>query len=114
MPSETDAPLVVKYWPSQKTELLAGDVAALAEQKLAAPVAIKTVAEFFKNAATIEEWMKDDEKAEARRFAKLIETLETQLENPRVYLFGERERTVVVIGKLKGGFGGIVTLVVET
>ena len=114
MPSETDAPFVVKYWASQQTELLPGDVAALVEQKADAPLETQTVAEFFKNAATVEDWMDDDEKATAQQFQKLIVTLQTQLENPRVYLFGERERTIVIIGKVKGGFGGVVTLVVET
>ncbi len=114
MPSETDAPILVKYWASEKTELLPGDVAALIEQKADAPLETQTVAEFFKNAATIEDWMSDDEKATAQKFQKLIVTLQTQLDNSHVYLFGERERTVVVIGKVKGGFGGVVTLVVET
>ena len=114
MPSETDAPMTVKYWPSEKIELLPGDVAVLVEQKADESVEIETVAEFFKSAATIEDWMTDNDKANAQRFQKLIQTLETQLEKPQVYLFGEGERTVVVIGKVKGGFGGIVTLVVET
>ena len=114
MPSETDAPIFVKYWASDKTELLPGDVAALIEQKADAPLETQTVAEFFKNAATIEDWMSDDEKATAQKFQKLIVTLQTQLDNSHVYLFGERERTVVIIGKVKGGFGGVVTLVVET
>ena len=114
MPSETDAPMVVRYWAADKTELLPGDVAALVEQKADAPVETQTVAEFFQRAATVEDWMGGDEKATAQKFQKLIDTLQTQLENPRVYLFGERERTVVIIGKVKGGFGGVVTLVVET
>lgn len=114
MPSETDAPMSVKYWISEKTELSPGDVAALVEQKTDAPIETKTVADFFKNAATVEDWMSDDEKATAQKFQKLVVTLQTQLEKPQVYLFGERERTVVVIGKVKGGFGGVVTLVVET
>lgn len=114
MPSETDAPILVKYWASEQTELLFADVAALVEQKADAPVETQTVAAFFKNAATIEAWMDDEGKVSALKFQKLSETLQTQLENPQVYLFGERERTVVVIGKVKGGFGGVVTLVVET
>lgn len=114
MPSETDARILVKYWASDKTEMSPDDVTALVEQKADAPIETQTVTEFFKNAATVEDWMSDDEKATAQKFQKLVVTLQTQLENPRVYLFGERERTVVVIGKVKGGFGGVVTLVVET
>ncbi len=112
--SEIDAPIVVKFWASQKIELAPDDVAALVEQPVGAPLETQTVADFFQNSATIEDWMDADEKATARKFQEFIETLETQLENPRVYLFGERERTVIILGKVKGGFGGAVTLVVET
>lgn len=114
MQSEIDAPIIVKYWASQKTELSPGEVAALVEQQADKPIEIVTVAAFFKNSALVEDWMNDDEKALALKFQKFIVTLETQLENPQVYLFGERERTVVIIGKVKGGFGGVATVVVET
>ena len=112
--SEIDAPIAIKFWPSEQIELDSGAVAIFAGQAANAPVEIVAVAEFFKNSALIEDWMSDDEKAMARKFQTFVETLEAQLENPRVYLFGERERTVVIIGKVKGGFGGAVTLVVET
>ncbi len=112
--SEIDAPVIVRYFPSEKTELTQTEIAALVEQKADKPVEIKSVAAFFKNSALVEDWMSDEERAMARRFQKFIGTLETQLENPQAYLFGERERTVIVIGKVKGGFGGVVTLVVET
>ena len=112
--SEIDAPMLVKFWPSQQTELLPGAVVALVEQPAGVPIETTSVAEFFRNSASLEDWMSDDEKASAQRFQKLTETLNAQLENPRVFLFGERERTVVIIGKVKGGFGGVVTLVVET
>lgn len=112
--SEIDAPMTVKFWASEKTELLPRDVATLIEQPIDAPVETQTVAAFFNHSARVEDWMSDDEKAMAQRFQKFIVTLQTQLENPRVYLFGERERTVVIIGKVKGGFGGVATVVVET
>ena len=112
--SEIDAPIIVKYWSSEKLELGPLDVAALVEQSESASVETKTVGEFFKNSVFIQDWMSDDEKAMARKFREFVVTLEAQLENPRVYLFGERERTVIIIGKVKGGFGGVVTLVVET
>ena len=112
--SEIDAPILVKFWASEKIELSPGDVAALVEEPGDVTVETQTVAEFFKNSVTVEDWMNEDEKTTARRFGNLSEVLEAQLENPRVYLFGERERTVVIIGKVKGGFGGVVTLVVET
>ena len=114
MQSETDAPFAVKFFASQQTELAPGDVAALAEQDASKTVEIVTVAAFFENAIAIEDWMSDDEKARARQFQRFVQTLNAQLENPQVYLFGERERSVIIIGKVKGGFGGVLTLVVET
>ncbi len=114
MQSETDAPMRVEYWDSKERALSPDQVAILAAVPNAKPVEITTVAKFFANAVKVEDWMNDEEKAVAKRFQKLSEMLEIELENPQVYLFGEREKTVVVIGKVKGGYGGLVTLVVET
>ena len=112
--SETDAPIRVEFWPSEKVALSSGEVAERAGQKADAQIETKTVAEFFKNDVSVEDWMGDEEKTMALRFQKFVVTLETQLENPTVYLINPRERTVVIIGKVKGGFGGVITLVVET
>ena len=51
---------------------------------------------------------------DGRALQKFVVTLETQLENPTVYLINPREKTVVSSAKFKGGFGGVITLVVET
>lgn len=114
MPSETDAPLRIEFWPSEKEALSPDEIALLAAVKPAEKVEITTVEKFFSNAALIEDGMSDDEKATAKQFQNLVAILNAELENPQVYLFGERERIVVIIGKVKGGFGGVVTLVVET
>ena len=114
MPSETDAAMRVEFWASDKSEISPAQIALLAAAKPENPVETQSVEQFFAHAVIIEDWMSDDEKATAKRFQNLVEVLNADLENPRVYLFGERERTVVIIGKVKGGFGGVVTLVVET
>ena len=114
MPSETDAPFRTVYWPLEKAELSTSEIALYAAEKAEAKVVIESVEQFFEKVSTIEDWMNDDEKAKAERFGNLVKVLEAELENPHVYLIGERERTVAVIGKVKGGFGGVITLVVET
>ena len=114
MPSETDAAMRVEFWPSDKSAISPAQVALFAAVKTENPVETKSVEEFFAGATLIEDWMSDDEKATVKRFQNLVAVLNADLENPRVYLFGERERTVVIIGHVKGGFGGVVTLVVET
>ena len=114
MQSETDAPFRILYWPTEKDVISAGEIASFFSTKTDVAVEIKAVGAYFKRFTVIEDWMDDEETAMAVRFQKLIVTLETQLENPQVYIIGERERTVAVVGKVKGGFGGVVTLVVET
>lgn len=114
MPSETDEPFRVVFWPLEKSQLTNSEVAFYAAERADAPVETRSVAEFFQDAATVEDWMDDAERADAKRFQNLVETLNAELKNPRVYLIGERERTAAVIGQVEGGFGGVITLVVET
>lgn len=114
MPSEGDEPFRTVYWPLEKAEISSSEVALYLTENADATVETKSVAAFFKNAVSVEDWMGDDEKAMAKKFAELVETIEAELESPRVYLIGERERTAAIIGKVEGGFAGVVTLVVET
>lgn len=114
MPSETDAPFRTVYWPLEKSEIAPSEVALYLTENADADVKTQSVSAFFKNATTVEDWMGDDEKATAKQFDDLVEMLNSQLENPRVYRIGEREITAAVIGKVKGGFAGVVTTIVET
>ena len=114
MQSETDAPFKVFYWPTEKDVISPAEVASFFSTKTDVAIEIKAVGAYFQRYTVIEDWMGDEEKAMTVRFQKLIVAFETQLENPQVYLIGEREKTVAVVGKVKGGFGGVVTLVVET
>ena len=114
MQSESDEPFRTVYWPLDKAEITASEVALYLTENADATVETQSVEKFFANATRIENWMGDEEKATAKRFADLVEIINSELEKPQVYLIGERERTAAVIGKIKGGFAGIVTLVVET
>ena len=114
MPSESDEPFRVVFWPLEKSELSPSEVAFYAAERADADVETESVEKFFANAARIESWMKDADRAQAKRFGDLIETLKSELEKPQVYLIGKVERTVAVIGKVEGGFAGVITTVVET
>ncbi len=114
MPSESDEPFRVVYWPLEKAALTDSEVAFYAAEKADAPVETQSVEHFFRNAVTIESWMKDDDRKAAQQFQNLVETLQAELEKPQVYLIGKTERTAAVIGKVEGGFAGVVTTVVET
>ncbi len=114
MSSESDEPFRTVYWPLEKAEIKPAEVALYLTENADATVETQSVEAFFKNAVTVEDWMDDDEKATAKRFVELVETINAELENPCVYLIGERERTAAIIGQVAGGFAGVVTLVVET
>lgn len=114
MPSESDEPFRTVYWPLGKTEITPAEVALYLTENSDAKVETTSVDAFFKNASKVEDWMDDDEIANAKKFEQLVETINSELKKPRVYLIGERERTAAVIGKVAGGFAGVVTLVVET
>ena len=114
MPSETDAPFRTVYWPLEKAEITPSEIALYLTENAEARVETQSVETFFKNAVALEDWMNDDEKATAKQFEKLVETLDKELEKPLVYRIGEREITAAIIGKVQGGFAGVVTTVVET
>lgn len=114
MASESDEPFRTVYWPLDKSEIEPSEVALYLTENADAKVETKSVNAFFQNTITIEDWMGDEEKEHAKKFESLIETLESELDSPRVYLVGEREITAAIIGKVEGGFGGVVTLIVET
>ena len=114
MPSETDAPFRTVYWPLEKTEISSAEVALYLTENAEATVETQSVKAFFNSAISVENWMNDDEKATAKRFEKLVETLDAELDKPTVYRIGEREITAAIVGKIAGGFAGIVTTVVET
>ena len=114
MPSESDEPFRTVYWPLEKDEITSSEVALYLTENADAKVETQSVEQFFRNAVLVEDWMDDEEQATAKRFQSLVETLYAELGEPRVYLVGERERTTAIIGKVAGGFAGVVTLVVET
>lgn len=116
MPSETDAPFQIVFFAletgpqSLSMEQIAKQTGAPDDAK----IETRDLSEFFAPAATIENWMNDDEKATAQRFASLLEILQTQLQKAQVLVWGDAEKRVAIIGKTEGGLAGVTTLIVET
>lgn len=114
MPSESDEPFRIVYGPLEKSEITSSEIALYLTENADATVEKQSVDKFFSNATKVEDWMDDEEKSNAKRFEKLVETIKSELEKPSVYRIGEREITAAIIGKIAGGFGGVVTVVIET
>jgi hypothetical protein len=113
MPSESDEPFRV-FSLVLEGELDSEKLPELLELKQSQPIEKRELDDFFESAATSEDWMEDEEKATAQRFANLRDLLKAELKDVCVYLYGERERDVVVVGETESGFAGLVTLIVET
>jgi len=131
MSSETDAPIRV-FWAEQtpvKThgretdegegkgdELQPADCARMAGLNLKGnePVEMRSLSELLDTPATVEKWMSADDQKTARRFADLRAFLNANFAEIEVMAWGTSEKQIVVVGRVEGGFAGLVTLVVET
>ena len=116
MPSETDAPFEVVFFALEngETEMTPAQIAKLAGAPNEAEIETRDLDDFFDAAATEEDWMDDEEKASAARFAALLEVLKTQLKDAQVVLWGDAEKHVAIIGQCENGLAGVTTLIVET
>jgi len=131
MPSETDAPFRV-FWAEQTPikkqgaetdegdakgdELQPADYARMAGLSLKGnePVEMRSLSELLDTPATVEKWMSADDQKTARRFADLRAFLNANFAEIEVLAWGTNEKQIVVVGRVEGGFAGLVTLVVET
>ncbi|HEX8117647.1 MAG TPA: nuclease A inhibitor family protein [Pyrinomonadaceae bacterium] len=111
--SESDYPFEVFKWGDAEPteEFLRKQAGAAAD----APVETKTVADFFRVAASEPEWKKGEQLAEARRFQALRKLLEENLKDLKVYRVGSINIPVYVAGRApSGNWLGVSTRVVET
>ena len=66
MRSESDEPFRTVYWPLEKDEITASEVALYLTENAEADVQTESVGAFFENAVKVEAWMGDDEKPTLR------------------------------------------------
>ena len=116
--SESDAPLLPFFWPSDNPHLtpqhFAQMLAQLNRNDQNANIETVTLQHFFRNATQEEEWHDAEEAARAQQFRALVKTLEDTLQNVQVFRVGEIAIDVFIIGETEGGFAGLQTKVVET
>ena len=74
-----------------------------------------TINSFFKPATIVHEWHGEIEEAEAQRYRNLHSWLENNLEDIQVFMVGEVEIDVYILGRLNAKtVAGLSTKVVET
>lgn len=112
--SETDFPLQIVYW--QNTQYL--DIQTVISRYKYSPdieVKTKSVESFFAVATAEQSWHGDLEKASTQRYIKVQNLLEENLQDINVYLVGEIEIDVYILGKFcSDSIIGLSTKIVET
>ena len=113
--SETDEPWEVIFWPAVVVAPTADVVLKRGHHKAAARVAEQTVEGFFAPLGTQQDWYGEEENAVAAKYRLLLDVVKKQLQNPKVFMVGERKLTVYVVGQAKeSGWAGLKTTSVET
>jgi Nuclease A inhibitor-like protein len=110
--SESDYPFEVVNW-DRGTELKSTDL--FTDLPTDTPIDTITLQEFFAPALQPEDWYGQEELATIDRYQKLVETIATNLSNIVVFLVGDIEITVYIVGQTSDRIPvGLKTQVVET
>jgi hypothetical protein len=113
--SETDAPFVPFFWPSEGSAALTPEtLAPFTNIKADTPIKGVKLDIFFHSATTEEEWHNEEDRAQVQRFQNLVRTIKATLDNVKVFRVGETKIDVYIVGQVEGGYAGLQTQVVET
>ncbi len=97
LPSESDAPFVPIFW---EEEVVITPALLRAQMGLGpdAPVCVQDLDPFFAPLVEERDWFTDAQRATARRFTVLRDSIATRLAGVSVYLIGETTVHVMIIG----------------
>jgi hypothetical protein len=114
-PSETDAPFEPFVWEGEEGEPdKAGDLER-AGKPPKTPVRVMSLASFFKDVTTEEDWHDAEEKEEVQKFCQLVLALKKTLKDIKVFRVGKVEADLYIVGRTESGdWAGLKTKVVET
>ena len=110
--SESEYPFKVFYWCNTdfSIDILLHRYSYPAETK----VVLKDWQSFFADAIKEEDWYNETEISETKRYQNLVNLMTQNLKNIRVYLLGEVEIDVYILGETKSAIAGLITKVVAT
>ena len=112
--SESDYPWQVIDWQNEN-EIDRQTLLQHYEYHPQTRVSTKTLNSFFQNATTEQEWHDEIERAEVKRYQNLYRWLENNLKDIQVFLVGEVEVDVYVLGRLSNNrISGLSTKMIQT
>ena len=110
--SESEYPLRIFYW--RKSDF---SIQALLQRYNYPPqtkVVVKDWQSFFASAIREEDWYDEIEIAETRRYQNLVNLMAQNMKNIRVYLVGEIEIDVYILGETESAIAGLTTKIIAT
>lgn len=110
--SESEYPFKVVYWRDANFS-----IDALLQRYNYSPqtkIAVKDCQSFFASAIREEDWYNESELAETKRYQKLVDLMTKNLKNVRVYLLGEVEIDVYILGETTKAIAGLITKIIAT
>lgn len=111
-PSESDEPFTAFSWGKAEGPLTAEAVRKLAKRE---PVEEVSLADFFKDLTTDQDWHEAKEKAQVQKFRALESVIRENLTDAKVFRVGETNIDIYVVGKTPDGeYAGLRTKSVET
>ncbi len=116
--SESDAPIQPFVWP--KADVGAAELTPDTVQKYKhLPSGQKAqevkFADFFQPLTESQSWYGPEEKATMQAFQTLVNTLQSNLTDLKVFQFGDAKKEVYIVGKTASGdYAGVHTQAVET
>ena len=110
--SESEYPFKVFYWGN-----LDFSIEALLQRYNYSPetkIVVKDWQSFFANAIEEKDWYNETEIAETKRYQDLVNLIRQNLKNIRVYLLGEVEIDVYILGETPKAIAGLTTKIIAT
>ncbi len=115
MPSESDYPFIPFVWKQRAAPTLTpARLLKLAGHAPDESVVIVGLADFFRNVAQPQPWHDPVQAAQVRQFRRLVNVLEANLTDIRVYRVGTVHVDVYIVGEAGRDLVGLSTVVIET
>ena len=110
--SESEYPFKVFYWHNADF-----GIDALLQRYNYPPetkIVVKDWQSFFANAIEEKDWYNETEIAETKRYQNLVNLITQNLKTIRVYLLGEVEIDVYILGETESAIVGLITKAIAT
>ncbi|MCF2145120.1 nuclease A inhibitor family protein [Desmonostoc muscorum LEGE 12446] len=115
MISESDYPFEVVLWTGQAQSLTTQKLLQLTNHPQDSQVEEIELDYLFRNCAYEKEWHDEQQKQNVKKFQTLVQTLQNNLNEIKVYRIGTINIDVYILGKTPSGdLAGLSTKVVET